>query len=411
MRVRFTPSKMKSRSTQRRTSQRGGFTLIELLVVISIIATLAALVLPGIQQARATARRVQCLNNMRNIGMAIQNYATDHRGAIPPLAGGDVVRNGAGVWGPASWSVHLLPYVEERGLYDRLLDPSLSTQSFASLASTNIKVYTCPDDPSDAADGAMSYAANAGYSILGRWSANTLLGHRVNSYNWPSTASASAFDPSNVQVTSGSGVFFLSRAKLGNGFSLNLGPEGFRSSLSKVSSGDGLSQTIFISENLDTPDWNGSVANGSIGTIADDNVTTGSVPANPGNGGFIGYRLGDTGFAVAIAGDAGSGDVDDRSVAGGYGIAGSPALALASSSNPFSLGAGLNVCKINENLGTAVSGQSPRPSSLHPGVVNVVFGDGSASNISDNIDSTVYLRLVSSNGNRYGQVILSGSDY
>src|SRR5690349_22969977 len=71
------------RNARRQTAARRGFTLIELLVVISIIATLAALILPAVQNARATARRAECLNNMRNCGVAAQSYASSRNGNLP----------------------------------------------------------------------------------------------------------------------------------------------------------------------------------------------------------------------------------------------------------------------------------------------------------------------------------------
>ena len=70
-----------------RSPRRAGFTLIELLVVISIIATLAALILPGVQNAREAARRTQCINNLRNIGLAVQNAASG-TGSLPYLTTG-----------------------------------------------------------------------------------------------------------------------------------------------------------------------------------------------------------------------------------------------------------------------------------------------------------------------------------
>ncbi|QDT33787.1 DUF1559 family PulG-like putative transporter [Thalassoglobus polymorphus] len=395
MRIRFTPVQGKSRDSRRRS----GFTLIELLVVISIIATLAALILPGVQQARATARRTQCLNNMRNVGIAMQSYATDNRGKLPPLAGGLAIQEDAvadGDWGPASWAVHLLPNLEQRALYDRLLDRSLrpSGNGRHTLMSTNIDVYVCPDDPNDGANGAMSYVVNAGYATSSDWAANSI-GHQVHSLVWPAIGGA-ADSPQNVNVTAATGAFFYTRFDF-NGSPFGAAPAGFENTIDKISAGDGLSQTIFLSENLDTPDYDPTVTN-----------TFGAYTFGLGNGGFAGYRLGAAGFAVRMA--EASGQPDSFTTPGGFGDSSSPpapATALiANSGTPL-----LESSKINYQVGLGTPGASPRPSSLHPGVVNVIFGDGSGRNLSQNIDGTVYIRLVSSNGNRYGQAILSNNDY
>src|SRR6187399_1689217 len=89
---------------------RGGFTLIELLVVIAIIGVLVALLLPAVQAAREAARRSSCSNNLRQIGLATQNFH-DSRNVFPPLriAGGE---------GWASYFVLILPYMEQGSLYD-----------------------------------------------------------------------------------------------------------------------------------------------------------------------------------------------------------------------------------------------------------------------------------------------------
>ncbi len=396
MRIRFTPVQGKSRDSRRRS----GFTLIELLVVISIIATLAALILPGVQQARATARRTQCLNNMRNVGIAMQSYATDNRGKLPPLAGGLAIQEDSpstNDWGPASWAVHLLPNLEQRALYDRLLDRDLRPAGNGrhALMSTNIDVYVCPDDPNDGANGAMSYVVNAGYATSSQWGINGI-NHRANTYTWPAIG-GSATDSQNVNVTAATGAFFYTSfdITLSSGSStVSLAPTGFENTIDKISAGDGLSQTIFLSENLDTPDYNSAVTN-----------TFGALTLGVGNGGFAGYRLGAAGFAVRMA-ETDSVTPESNAVPGGFGGASAQGALIANPGTPL-----LESSKINYQVGLVTPGASPRPSSLHPGVVNVIFGDGSGRNLSQNIDGSVYIRLVSSNGNRYGQGILSNNDY
>src|SRR5215470_4492322 len=98
-----------------RTRSRAGFTLIELLVVISIIAVLIALLLPAVQAAREAARRAQCVNNLKQIGLALHNY---HSTANTFPMGSSLswsARYGGIGKGWAAWSVHslLLPHVEQ----------------------------------------------------------------------------------------------------------------------------------------------------------------------------------------------------------------------------------------------------------------------------------------------------------
>jgi len=94
-----------------RVQKRVGFTLVELLVVIAIIGILVALLLPAIQAAREAARRSQCSNNLKQLGLALQNYHDTYK--YFPLG----VRNQAG-WGP-SWWVGTLPYLEASAIYDQ----------------------------------------------------------------------------------------------------------------------------------------------------------------------------------------------------------------------------------------------------------------------------------------------------
>ena len=95
--------------------RRRGFTLIELLVVIAIIAILIALLLPAVQQAREAARRSQCKNNLKQIGLALHTYLDGTRGLYPP---GNVASS-VGGWGP-SWWIFIMPNVEQGQLYKKL---------------------------------------------------------------------------------------------------------------------------------------------------------------------------------------------------------------------------------------------------------------------------------------------------
>jgi prepilin-type N-terminal cleavage/methylation domain-containing protein/prepilin-type processing-associated H-X9-DG protein len=129
------------------TDRRAAFTLIELLVVIGIIGMLIAILLPAVQAARESGRRTECGNNLKQIGLAVQNYADAHK-LLPPS--GDVdppspyFQESSGKM--ISWLVFVLPYAEQVALYEKF-DLSLGIQyQPGDPQETHLPFMRCPSD-------------------------------------------------------------------------------------------------------------------------------------------------------------------------------------------------------------------------------------------------------------------------
>lgn len=164
-----------------------GFTLVELLVVIAIIGVLVGLLLPAIQAAREAARRSQCLNNLKQIGLACQNYA-DAKNALPPgySAGTDPNSTAPG-WG---WATYLLPYLEESSVYQQLnLTQPVESQPGIK---TVLSAFLCPSD--QVSRSAFDVTDNA---------LQTICTAAPSSY-----AATVGDDDSEVETTAGNGVFY-----------------------------------------------------------------------------------------------------------------------------------------------------------------------------------------------------------
>ena len=199
--------------------RRRAFTLIELLVVIAIIGVLIALLLPAVQAAREAARRAQCTNNLKQIGLAVHNYH-DRVGALP---GAELVAGGTSF----SALTHMLPGLEQVAVYNAVNfslangDPANNT-----VLMTNVSSFVCPSDgqdPNPAAGAPTNYMADMGSWIV-----------------WQSATGP------NVGLAPPNGVFY------GN------------SATRFADVRDGLSNTAFYSERV-MADWN----NGIISDLAD----------------------------------------------------------------------------------------------------------------------------------------------
>jgi prepilin-type N-terminal cleavage/methylation domain-containing protein/prepilin-type processing-associated H-X9-DG protein len=146
----FFAVKMRQSPTRERLRHlRSGFTLIELLVVIAIIAVLIALLLPAVQQAREAARRSQCINNLKQLGLALHTYH-DSMNVFPPgwlgVQGG--IPNMDGPSGFA-WGSHILPYIDQGPLYNQInFNLSCLDASNATARQTVLAAFRCPTDPS-----------------------------------------------------------------------------------------------------------------------------------------------------------------------------------------------------------------------------------------------------------------------
>lgn len=361
---------------------RRGFTLVEMLVVIAIVGILTALTLVAVTGARARARRAQCLDRMRQIGISLREYAEVNR-VLPPVGF-------YGVEPPwhdyRSWVVEMLPYLDRPDIHDAwdLEEPFYDNvnSNNAELSQLHLKVLVCPDDDSISGYGDQSYVLNGGIAFGGpnncpstahsdgseaHW-LNGRLGFDLNG-----DGNACPFSDPGVDAVPRDEVIW----RLMSLFSGDVWPRDnsfyrkWAHNLGSIT--DGLSQTILLSENVRS---GYDSASDRISTNPDGNLGESSW-ANP----TVFWQVFQISGYICEDLSCADGKVDYR-------------RANDHSREPYSNEA------INSSLFQSEGG-APWPSSYHTGAgVNIVMCGGAARFLSEDVDGAVYAALVTPQGKR-----------
>ncbi|MBN1853488.1 MAG: DUF1559 domain-containing protein [Pirellulales bacterium] len=311
-----------------------GFTLVELLVVIAIIGILVALLLPAVQAAREAARRTQCRNHLKNIGLAWLNHESAHK--FLPSSGwtwrwqGDPDQ-GVGEKQPGGWGYNILPFLEETGLRDLGTGMAAAAKEQAMLIAvgTPIQVFNCP-----------SRRESLAYPLVRNGDlAENLRSCRAGSCN---------VARSDYQANSGSiychepdGGAAGSTIASGLAWNFQTQQNGVTHAKSEIRLGqiiDGTSKTMMVGEKYINPDW----------------YTDGNDPADDQNI-FVGHDRDMNGYTV---------DISIRDVA----------------------------LPEQDRIGVGDAGYSWRFGSAHPGGIHIVLVDGSVQSIEYDIDPLVWLK-------------------
>ncbi|QEG32908.1 DUF1559 domain-containing protein [Bythopirellula goksoeyrii] len=324
-----------------RTKTHVGFTLVELLVVIAIIGVLVALLLPAVQAAREAARRVQCSNNLHQLGLGAQNYAST-KNALPMGYGRTLEHVEENInFVKHGLFTDILPYMEQGNIYDQMVFNYYETgQQYHDdpVRDTVIDSFICPSWPDDK----VTLSADPGYEYeLGALNTYTGVGGAVRNRGETLIASSFGAIPDN-------GAFLLEEIRYGGGARPRIARIGRERRLSEIL--DGQSNTFMIGEFVHRACCLGQLVETPPGNVRPWYVS--------------GFSDGPYGFKVLET---------------------SP-----------------NACVVR-NSGDCVTGNAINFNylplgSFHPGITQIVNVDGSVHSIADEIDIEIYKDLATANG-------------
>ncbi len=338
---------------RRRASLRRAFTLIELLVVIAIIAVLIALLLPAVQSAREAARRIQCTNNLKQLGLAMQNYH-DALGSFPP---------GARYTSWGTWYHYSLSFMEQGAVYNSFnfmgstnTTPQLGYGGLenATAATVRLGAFQCPSDEPVAPIGGITssnYAVNYGNTGTGLFQITAGSPYCCTSYNGVLFGGAPfAWIPIGTAPVQSFGKTF---------------------NISSIT--DGTSNTMLVAEVIQ------GKSNGSKTDLR----------------GFVQYGS-SSGFATYLSPNSKQPDLLNDANYCAYPYGNNPPCKERNTAAPAYPG----------DTTTPINGDTYAARSRHPGGVNAAFADGSVRYVKDSVSLPTWRALSTSQG---GEVISSDS--